>query len=85
MKRYMHYVYAIKSRPNGKIYIGQTKGMEGMIVVHNKGRVKSTKNHIPRELVAIQNGDSRDKSKWIERPLKNSHGIRLIFLNKNGL
>jgi putative endonuclease len=81
----MHYVYAIKSLVNGRIYIGQTKRMEERLVAHNKGGVKSTKSHRPWEMVAIQKVDSRDEATWIEKRLKNSHGTRLRWLNENGL
>jgi putative endonuclease len=81
----MHYVYAIKSGLNGRVYIGQTKGIEERIAAHNKGRVKSTKGQRPWELVAIQSVDSREKATWIEKKLKNSHGTRLRLLKENGL
>ena len=76
----MHYVYAIRSQLNRRIYIGQTEDIEERIGAHNKGKVKSTKNHRPWKLIAIQNVDSRDKATWIEKKLKNSHGTRSRWL-----
>jgi predicted GIY-YIG superfamily endonuclease len=65
---------------NGRIYIGQTKGIKERLAAHNNGRVKSTRSHSPWELVAIQNVESRAEAKWIEKRLKDSHGARLRWL-----
>jgi putative endonuclease len=81
----MHFVYGIKSGLNKRIYIGQTKNIEERIAAHNNGRVKSTKAHRPWHLIAIQNVENRAEATWIEKQLKNSHGMRLRWLEKNGL
>jgi len=81
----MYYVYAIKSCINGRIYIGQTKDLEKRLGFHNKGRVKSTINQRPWELVAVQDVESRTKATWVEKKLKNSHETRLRWLRQYGM
>ena len=79
----MHYVYAIKSQLNGRIYVGQTKDIEERLDSHNKGKAKSTKGQKPWELFAVQSVDSREQATWIEKRIKNSHGTRLKWLKQH--
>jgi putative endonuclease len=81
----MHFVYAIRSYLNGRIYIGQTRDVKDRLIFHNKGRVKSTQKDKPWELIAVQNMESRNKATWLERKLKNSHDTRLRWLREYGL
>jgi len=78
----MHYVYAIESLRNGRIYIGQTKDIEKRIAAHNQGRVRSTKAQRPWELIAVQEVEDRGKATWIEKRLKNSHGSRSRWIKR---
>lgn len=47
----MYYVYLLKSRKNGSIYIGYSNDLKKRIDLHNKGSVPSTKLGRPWELV----------------------------------
>ena len=76
----MHYVYAIRSKVNGRIYVGQTKSIDERLAAHNEGRVKSTKSDRPWELIAVQMVGNRAEARWIERKLKLSHGARLRWI-----
>jgi putative endonuclease len=78
----MYAVYAIRS-PSGRLYVGQTRNVEMRIRRHNSGYVKSTSNEYPWELIAVQYVDDRNEARWIERSLKNSHGKRNRWLEKN--
>ena len=47
----MYYVYTLKSRKDGNLYIGCTKDIEKRLKVHNSGGVLSTKSRRPLILV----------------------------------
>ncbi|MEK7549741.1 MAG: GIY-YIG nuclease family protein [Patescibacteria group bacterium] len=47
----MHYVYLLQSKKDGKLYIGSTDDLKRRIVEHSSGRVISTKNRRPLDLV----------------------------------
>ena len=46
----MYYVYILKSKKDGNLYIGSTKDLKKRIEEHNKGRVFSTKMRMPFRL-----------------------------------
>jgi len=48
---FMFYVYIIKSRKDGKLYIGQTSDLRRRIKEHNSGQTRSIKNRRPFFLV----------------------------------
>ena len=47
----MQFVYALKSRKDGKLYVGCTANIEERLEYHNSGKVFSTKNRRPFVLV----------------------------------
>ena len=47
----MFYVYILLSKKDKKFYIGFTENLRMRIKNHNEGKVKSTKNRRPLELV----------------------------------
>ena len=61
------YVYAIKSKRDGRIYVGMAEDFERRLKEHNSGKTKSTKGFIPWELIFTErcvdrlNGRAREK------------------------
>ncbi|OGK54681.1 hypothetical protein A3B56_01455 [Candidatus Roizmanbacteria bacterium RIFCSPLOWO2_01_FULL_45_11] len=47
----MFYVYALKSKLNGNIYIGYSKDLRVRFARHNNGNVRSTKAYVPWKLI----------------------------------
>ena len=47
----MYYFYILRSRRNGKLYLGQTSDLKTRIKSHNDGENKATKPNIPYELI----------------------------------
>lgn len=47
----MYYVYVLKSKVDGELYIGSTKNLKKRFVEHNTKKVFSTKNRTPLELI----------------------------------
>ena len=78
----MFWVYAIKSRKCGRIYIGQTINLDKRLSTHNKGQVKSTQRDRPWFLIACECCETRDQTRWKEFNLKKSRGKRLKWLEE---
>lgn len=79
------YLYAIKSKTNGRIYIGQTQNLKARLQKHNYGKVISTKRDRPWMLYAYEIFDNRSSAMWKEKEIKNSKGNRLKWLENNML
>lgn len=47
----MYYVYVLKSKKDGKKYVGYTKNLKLRFEQHSKGFVESTKNRKPLKLI----------------------------------
>lgn len=47
----MCYVYVLKSREDGKLYIGSTRDLRSRFKQHNDGKVVSTRQRVPFNLV----------------------------------
>ncbi|MDI6780452.1 MAG: GIY-YIG nuclease family protein, partial [Bacteroidota bacterium] len=45
------YIYVLRSLKDSKFYVGFTKNILKRIEEHNKGKVESTKNRTPLELI----------------------------------
>ena len=50
----MYYVYILKSTLTGKLYKGSCANLKLRLTQHNQGKVTSTKNGRPWELVCYQ-------------------------------
>ena len=79
----MFYVYAIESVPGRRVYIGYTNNIDNRLKYQNSGYVKSTAKDIPWRLAALEEIESKDEARWIERSLKKSLGKRLKWMGKN--
>ena len=76
----MFYTYVLKSGKDGKFYIGFTQDLKQRFEHHQKGRVDSTKDRRPLELIYYEAClDSRDATKR-EKYFKSHHGR--MFLKK---
>ncbi len=76
----MHYVYVLKSKKDNKFYVGYTKNLKLRFEVHSKGKVKSTKNRLPMQLIYYEAClDQQDATKR-EKHLKTFYGK--LFLKK---
>jgi putative endonuclease len=80
----MYYVYFLKSLKNGDLYIGSTENIEKRVILHNAGRVKSTKGYLPWELLGYEKFSSRAEAVMREKFLKN-HQQKEILKRKYGM
>ena len=75
------YVYALKSKKDGKYYIGQTNNIKKRLEKHNKGQVKSTKHRRPFILLGYKQFKTRSQSMWLEHQLKLHGDQKIKFIN----
>jgi predicted GIY-YIG superfamily endonuclease len=69
----MYYVYIIRCS-DGNYYKGYTKNLQARLVRHNEGRVKSTKDRLPIELITYIAFSIKQKAYDFERYLKSGSG-----------
>ena len=79
----LYMVYAVESVAVRRIYIRYTRDINARLKYHNSGYVKSTAKDKPWRLVALEELNSKDEARWVERSLKNSLGKRLKWIEKN--
>jgi len=76
----MYFTYVLKSLVDNKHYIGSTDSVEERLKRHNGGRVKSTANRRPFELITYFGFQSKQRAQDLERYLKRGSGR--AFLKK---
>ena len=74
----MGYVYVLKSKRDGRYYIGSTNNIERRLWQHNNGKVYSTRRMLPVELVCWQKFESLSAARACERQLKKNRRRDLI-------
>jgi putative endonuclease len=73
-----HYVYVLQSKKDNNFYTGYTSDLKNRVIIHNQGRVKSTKNRIPLKLIYYEACLNQQDSTHREKYLKTSWGKRYI-------
>lgn len=66
----MFYVYIIKSKVSGKLYIGFTSDLRKRLKEHNDGKSRSTKPYLPFELIYYEAYKSEQDAKNRESKIK---------------
>ena len=66
----MNYVYVLKSSVDNNMYIGSTTDLKRRFKEHNSGKVESTKNRRPLELVYYESYKSENDARKREHNLK---------------
>ncbi len=82
----MFYTYILRSKKTGKLYKGSTEDLRSRISRHNAGKVKSTKNGRPWELLHYQAFKNKTGARREELFLKTGQGReRIKYLLKETL
>jgi len=66
----MYYVYILKSKKDGMLYIGSTNNLERRLSEHNAGLIFSTKHRIPFEIIYYEAYKSEKEARKREHNLK---------------
>lgn len=77
----MYYVYLLKSKCNGKFYLGSTDDLKQRFYTHNHGDNLATKAGIPWRLVYYEAYPTRADAKNRETKLKH-HGKGIAEIKK---
>ncbi len=83
----MFYVYLLKSKKDGSLYVGYTSDLKRRFDEHNQKKNRSTKHKAPFQLIYYEAYGSRADAKERESQLKRHSGAmtHLKKRNKNGL
>ena len=73
-----YYIYVLKSDRNDDIYIGSTANLKKRIILHNQGKVKSTKAYHPWKLLEYYERSSRSEAMKYEKFLKTGQQKEII-------
>lgn len=80
--KYMYYVYVLKSKKDDELYIGSTNDLRLRVVLHNEGKVKSTKSRIPFELRYYESYFNEDDARKREMSLKKDGRAKVTLINR---
>ena len=73
-----YFVYILYSSSHKRTYTGQTDNLENRLVVHNSGKVKSTKPFIPWILIHSESFSTRSEAMKREAWFKSRTGRKKI-------
>ncbi|MBI2098978.1 GIY-YIG nuclease family protein [Candidatus Uhrbacteria bacterium] len=73
-----YYVYVLKSKKTGGLYIGFTTDLKRHFQEHNHGQVFSTKPYLPWQLIYYEAMLNQDDAKRREKYLKTNQGARML-------
>lgn len=76
----MYYVYLLQSQKDKNYYIGQTEDIARRIKEHTSGKVASTKNRLPIQLVGFEIHGTQSKARFREYSLKKNAHQRKKFI-----
>jgi len=74
----MFYVYILRSKINGKFYIGSCRNLEERVKRHNSGRCVYTKKYLPWELEYFEEYSTKKDAVRRERYLKSLKSRKII-------
>jgi putative endonuclease len=85
----MYFIYILKSRKDSLLYTGYTSNLRKRLLMHNNGKITSTKSRVPLDLIYYEACTDMLDARARERYLKSGMGKRYIknrlksfFLNK---
>jgi len=73
-----YYTYVLRSKTDNKNYVGFTSDLMQRFEAHNKGKVESTRNRRPLELIYFEGCLSKDDAIHREKYLKSHYGKMFI-------
>ncbi len=74
----MYYTYVLRSKKDGKWYTGYTGNLRKRFEEHNAGKILSTKNRGPFELIYYEASHNKEDAKYREKYLKTGMGKRFL-------
>ena len=74
----MYYTYVLRSKRDGKLYIGYTDNIDGRFIRHANGLVESTRERRPLELIYYEACLSKQMALKREKYFKTGFGRRFL-------
>jgi putative endonuclease len=74
----MFFVYILKSKKNGKYYVGSTHHLENRLKEHNSEKVRSTKGLIPLEIIYTESYATNTEARKRENCIKKRKSRKYI-------
>jgi len=74
----MFYTYVLRSKSDGKLYVGYCKDLKSRLKEHNRGQVNATKSRKPYVLVYYEACLSGEKAIKREKYFKTGFGRRFL-------
>lgn len=74
----MIYVYVLRSSRDGHLYTGCTRDLQSRFALHKAGKVPSTRNRRPLELIYYEASLNEQDAFRREKYLKTAYGKRFI-------
>lgn len=74
----MYYTYVLRSKKDGKLYVGFTKDLKRRLEEHNKGAAESTRNRRPLILVYYEASLIEKDAEKREKYFKTGFGRRFL-------
>ena len=74
----MYYIYILKSKMDNQLYTGYTHDLKQRLKSHNDGKVVSTKNRLPLELIYYEACHNQQDATHREKYLKTAWGKRYL-------
>ncbi len=82
----MNYVYVLKSKKNGQLYVGRTADLGRRIKQHQAGKTRTTNRLLPLKLIFYEAFDNKTDAIRREKYFKTSKGkssLKQIIRNSN--
>ncbi len=87
----MHYVYLLKSERDDKLYVGCTNNLRKRLLMHNSGKIDSTRFRKPFKLIFYEaftnKRDAFAREKWLKTGWGRNHIKKILnnYLNTRNL
>lgn len=77
----IYFIYAIKSKVDGRIYVGMTNNINRRLQEHNAGNTQSTKHYRPWTIIYLEKMEDRINARKKEKYLKSGCGKEFLKFN----
>ncbi len=72
------FVYVLRSKKDGRRYVGMSRNVKDRLEQHNRGEVRSTRARIPFELRYTEEANTRREARVREEYFKTAAGRRYL-------
>ncbi|MEX0917390.1 MAG: GIY-YIG nuclease family protein [Candidatus Paceibacterota bacterium] len=74
----MQYIYVLRSKKDGELYVGCTNNLRNRLRLHNSGSVQSTRYRLPFQLIYYEAYTNRKDAIEREQSFKTGWGKRYV-------